>query len=127
MTTFKGITLLWVVLMITACSTAQPAETAALATVQELNCPYPAGVDLDNHRQSVRISLGRRPSAGYHIELTRQDVDSGNLFLEFSEQRPDGMAAQMLTSPCMTVSLPDDWQQLVVQNRQNGQRWQFSR
>lgn len=127
MTISQGITLLVVTLITTACSTAQPVETTALATVQDLNCPFPAGVDLTTDRQALRISLGRRPTAGYGIELTRQDVEGDHLVLEFSEQQPKGMAAQMLTSPCMTVLLPDDWQQLVVQNRQNGQRWQFSR
>lgn len=124
----KGLALSALIVLLAACSAAQTTGTVGqpvLATEQQLNCPFPAGVTLSADQERLIIALGQRSSAGFGIELTRQDVASGDLLIAYEEKRPQGMAAQMMTSPCMYLSLPEDWQTLVVENGQTGERAQF--
>jgi hypothetical protein len=56
----------------------------------------------------VLIELGQRPTAGYQMHLASQRLvmDKGDGVITFSVDKPAGPAAQVITSPCMLVSVP---------------------
>ena len=64
-------------------------------------------VDFDTHGL-VLIELGQRPTAGYRLGLASQRLvmDKGDGLITFSIDKPVGVAAQVITSPCLLVSVP---------------------
>ncbi len=54
------------------------------------------------------VFLGSRPSAGYGVEIVRARQSGAMLVVSYKETRPapDGVAAQVLTSPYHIVAIP---------------------
>jgi len=59
-------------------------------------------------RMVVAVFLGSRTSAGYSAEIVGTRESEGALIVEWRERRPGGdeVAAQVLTSPAVMVSIP---------------------
>lgn len=72
-----------------------------------LQAPPLPDVDFDTHGL-VLIELGQRPTAGYQMHLASRlmVMDKGDGVITFSVDKPAGPAAQVITSPCMLVSVP---------------------
>ncbi|WP_419811360.1 protease complex subunit PrcB family protein [Bacterioplanoides sp.] len=89
------------------------------------NCTAHEGVALIN-RDGVRLSLGQRPSAGYGIDHRMTERD-GMVSIHYRETRPaEGyLTAQVITTPCVYVALPANWQTARVVNKDSGQTWEF--
>lgn len=71
----------------------------------------PAAPAVDFSRSGViLVAMGQRPTAGYAISLAepRAEVRDGvaTLVVTLEEPAPDAMLAQVITSPCLLVSLP---------------------
>lgn len=126
---FKGLLSPVCILLLAGCSAAAIPESRSplLPMVQQLDCSSPAGVVLESDQLTLRIALGRRPTSGYAVQVLQQQVDGTHIRIAFEEQKSVGMAAQVLTSPCVRIALPDDWQQLNVRDQQNGLDWNFVR
>ena len=64
-------------------------------------------VSFDTHGL-VLIELGQRSTAGYQLRLAseRMVMDKGDGLITFSVDKPAGAAAQMITSPCLLISVP---------------------
>ena len=56
----------------------------------------------------ILIELGQRPTAGYQMRLASQRMvmDKGDGLITFSVETPGSYAAQVITSPCLLVSVP---------------------
>ena len=56
----------------------------------------------------VAVFMGTRPTAGFTIEITRVRVEGPALVVTYKETRPapDGVTAQVLTSPFHIVAVP---------------------
>lgn len=110
---------------VTACMSA-PTQVLDLAIENKTRCSAPAGVTLTD--KGLMISAGSKPTPGYAIEVVRQEQQSGSIELDYQVSSPAGGAimAQVLTSPCGYLSLPDDWQSLSVTNIDSGETWSFS-
>lgn len=122
---FSSSILLLALVLAVGCSYTPALEgEPVLAQQQQLQCNGLAGVSLVDGN-AVEIRLGQRPTAGYSVQLLRQQISSGRVILVWEEQRPNGMVAQVMTAPCMSVALPSEWQELEVRNRQTGQAWLF--
>jgi len=69
----------------------------------------PPSVDFDE-RGVLVVYMGRRPTAGYRLLMhdTPLSVRDGvaRLTLEWQAPPPDAVTAQIITSPCIAVSLP---------------------
>lgn len=89
------------------------------------NCTAHEGVALIN-RDGVRLSLGQRPSAGYGIDHSVRE-EEGVVSIHYRETRPPegSLSAQVITTPCVYVPLPQNWQKARVVNKDNGQTWEF--
>ena len=64
-------------------------------------------IDFDTHGVLL-IELGQRPTAGYLLRLASQRLvmDKGDGLITFSIDKPSGVAAQVITSPCLFVAAP---------------------
>jgi len=87
--------------------------------------PLPQSLATINFDQSTAFVLfmGSRPTAGYDIELLddRAIVREASLTIPASWQEPssDTMVAQIMTSPCVVITLPDArYETVTVRNRQ---------
>lgn len=75
-------------------------------------------------RTALLVEMGRQPSAGYGLAL--QDpalsVDAGEvtLHVQWTTPRPDRMYAQVITSPCLLVTLPRGEYESVEVRDQDG-------
>ncbi len=67
----------------------------------------PPYVNFDTHGVLL-IELGQRPTAGYLLRLASQRMvmDKGDGLITFSIDKPAGVAAQVITSPCLFVAAP---------------------
>lgn len=122
-TTFKAATVLSVVSVISACA-GQPA-TIELETKSNLQCGGSAGVSVVDAQ--LTIAAGEKPTPGYSINLIEQVNKNGHISLAYdvSSPREGAILPQMMTSPCLYVTLPDDWKRLSVTNNETGQNWIF--
>jgi len=70
------------------------------------NAPLPA-VDF-SREMVVGVFLGRRPTAGYGVEIVRAIGNSSALVVEYVETAPprDRITAQILTAPYHLVAIP---------------------
>jgi hypothetical protein len=63
-----------------------------------------------NSSQVYLIAMGSRPNSGYALKLTSHEAsvknDVINLPIQVELPSPNGMYAQMMTSPCALISLP---------------------
>jgi len=110
---------------LTACAgTATPVNLAATA---ELHCGRIASVTVVD--DVLTIGAGEKPTPGYSVQLTEQTRKGDHLTVEYAISEPPqgAILAQMMTSPCSHISLPEDWQRLTVQNKTSGQQWVFER
>ena len=91
----------------------------------EQHCDIGEGVSLLSNAE-LRIGLGQRPSAGYTIDLT-QHWNGADVSVHYREIRPDAdaLVAAVITTPCVTLSLPDGWQEVEVYHSDNGQHRHF--
>lgn len=98
------------------------ATSKALPMTQEMHCQLEEGVILADDMSSVTVSLGWRPTLGYRVRVEDEDIDGTEVYLGVREIKPasDMAVAQVTTSPCLTVTLPDNWTVLVVENTESG-------
>lgn len=98
-----------------------------LSTSANLQCKAGEGVSLMD--STLTISAGQKPTPGYNVVLVEQSDDDGDVELTYdiSSPREGAILPQMMTSPCLYVTLPDDWTRLSVSNKASGQRWVFDR
>ncbi|MDX1588153.1 MAG: protease complex subunit PrcB family protein [Oleiphilaceae bacterium] len=65
------------------------------------------------------VALGERPTPGYGAELDRVEVVSGDrlsLHLNASKPEEGSLLAQVITTPCLALSLPEGgWSALTVE------------
>tara|TARA_R110000868_G_scaffold229044_1_gene481946 strand:+ start:14765 stop:15274 length:510 start_codon:yes stop_codon:yes gene_type:complete len=92
-----------------------------------LHCGTLAGVTLKDDGSQVVIALGQRPTPGYQVMLDQSEMLDGVALIRFHEQQPQqGMAvAQVMTSPCMVLTLPEEWQSMRISSSDSGGVWQF--
>lgn len=80
--------------------------------------------DIDFSRNGVLlVQMGRKNTAGYALELARHElvVQKGisHVSLNWHEPRPDALVAQVLTSPCILLSIPKGgYGQIAVADQQ---------
>jgi hypothetical protein len=77
-------------------------------------------VDYDK-QDLILYALGQKPTAGYAIELYKDEarIEKQTLYLPVRLQRPEAgsMQAQVITSPCQIYSLPQaDYAKIVVED-----------
>lgn len=90
--------------------------------------PPPAPPTVDFSRQGVLlISMGQRPTAGYGLDLAPAAARLRDGVLEigvdWQEPGPGGMAAQVVTTPCLLLQLPAvSFQRIQVVDRQGQTR-----
>jgi len=103
------------------------ASGKGLPMKQELHCQKEEGVMLSDDQNSVVVSLGWRPTLGYRVRVEDQDIDGTEVYLGVEEVKPaSSMAvAQVTSSPCLTVTLPEEWTVLVVENTESGRIKRF--
>ena len=81
----------------------------ALATRLDMPWPFAAGVDFQR-QLLLLLEMGQRPTTGYRLLLsdTAVAVNQATAVLRLNWQQPpaDAMLAQMLTSPCLLLTLP---------------------
>jgi len=78
-------------------------------------------VDFDDYAL-VLIELGQRPTAGYQLRLSSQRMvmDKGDGLILFDVDQPGAYAAQVVTSPCLIVSVPrGDFKAVRAQSADN--------
>jgi len=71
----------------------------------------------------VRVSMGQQSSAGYGLRFQNARWTDKGLRIDLIHQQPEPteMTAQMLTRPCLMLSLPEgDWQRLSVHSEGTG-------
>ena len=74
----------------------------------QLSAQTPPEVDFENYGVLL-VELGQRPTAGYQLSLAspRMVMDKGDGVVTLAVQEPTGgMVAQVITSPCILVSVP---------------------
>jgi hypothetical protein len=74
------------------------------------NTGIPPGVDFSRLSVSA-IYMGIRPTAGYQVGLASRAAEIGEnnelqLFVSWTEPAADALLAQVITSPCMLVTIP---------------------
>lgn len=87
-----------------------------LASPEALGAAFPAGLgeaapSADFERAAVLlVAVGQRPTAGYGVELAaeRAPVKDGVALVRVTVREPaaGAMVAQVVTSPCLVVTLP---------------------
>lgn len=119
---FRILTLLLLMSGIMACATG---SSSLQDVTYHQDCGSREGVTLLSNAQ-IRVSLGQRPSAGYSLHH-RQTNNNGYVNIHYREMTPDAdqLTAQIITTPCMFVSLPENWHSVQVINDDNGQMWEF--
>lgn len=102
-------------------------SSSLLPMKQQLHCQREEGVMLSDDQNSVVVSLGWRPTLGYRVRVEAQEVDGTEVYLGVEEVKPasSGAVAQVTSSPCLTVELPQDWTVLVVENTEFGRIMRF--
>lgn len=80
-------------------------------------------VDFDNSN-ALLISMGQKPSGGYAVSLRESTANvkrgTAQIAIDWVEPIPGVFTTQMLTSPCLLVSLPKgDYQKLEVVDQYN--------
>ncbi|MDO6682791.1 protease complex subunit PrcB family protein [Oceanobacter sp. 5_MG-2023] len=93
----------------------------------QLHCGMDAGVTLKEDGSQVVIALGPRPTPGYQVVLEQSEMRDSMVSVTFHEQLPQqgSIAAQVMTSPCIMLALPETWQSLRVSSSDSGAVWQF--
>jgi hypothetical protein len=63
----------------------------------------------------ILITLGQRPSAGYSIEIKDVQKVNGTIVIRYTEKKPEGMAAMMLTYPSLVLKMNDTPESVSVE------------
>lgn len=84
---------------------------ALAALAKRIGRPFPFSEEPDLQRRIVLlVEMGMRPTTGYGLALADSAVavkrSSAALTLAWRRPPPDAMLAQMVTSPCLLLSLP---------------------
>jgi len=88
--------------------------------------PLPQSLDdIDFNEWTVFVVLmGRQPTAGYDIELydDRATVQRASLTIpaNWKKPSPDMMVAQVMTSPCIVITVPAERYDIVTVQNQRG-------
>ncbi len=94
------------------------AELQALARTPGQTLALGGLAQLDFSREHlVIVALGQKSTGGYGATLAGSAVQSGDLVLTFTTQRPEKgtMVSQALTTPCTIVAVTaEGWRKLVV-------------
>ena len=101
-----------------------PAELTEIIQSKPVNFSQTPQVlpEVDFDKQSlVLYALGQKPTAGYSIELYRDEasIKEQTLYLPVRVKSPEAgsVQAQVITSPCQIYSLPlTDYAAIVVEN-----------
>jgi hypothetical protein len=77
------------------------------------------------HKSVLFLADAEKPTAGYGMWLASPDltIDSGTATLRIETKAPRGMAAQVMTRPCLFLALPTGDFQRVEARDQTGQIW----
>ncbi len=112
---------------VSACSLMQRTPMPTLAITASNHCADPEGVAMRGN--AVTIALGSRPTTGYGVDIVQQAGRVSDMVLTFQEKKPapNTMQGQMMTSPCLQIMLPAEWQKLTVIDQESQQRWRFTR
>ena len=96
------------------CAKTQSASIAEISSSEELNARLPDSTPADistalKHERVLMISMGVRPTAGYHLSLAqpraRLDGKVLTLSILWREPAPGSIAAQVITQPCLIVAV----------------------
>jgi len=62
-----------------------------------------------NNKTYLVLTMGQRPSAGYHIELTKLGITDGKLIVqaEYVKPKPDELVATVITYPSLVIETDD--------------------
>ena len=88
-----------------------------------LGHPLPAPTVDFNAEHVVTIQMGQKPTGGYGFELESQaTLDNGEALirLRWIEPAPGAIVTQILTSPCLIISLPKGAYEKIVITDDNG-------
>lgn len=84
------------------------------------------GFERAGGRRILVIEYGRKPTAGYHVAVSRVARLRGSeltVHATFLSPRPDAMVAQVLTTPCVVVAVPDhDYRKVRVLDQDGRER-----
>lgn len=110
-------------LLMLSCSSTELA--VPLEVKQSAQCHTPYGVRLLG-TTTLEIALGSRSTSGYSIQHQVIHVRDG-FKIDFQEQPPASgqHLAQVMTSPCIRLSLPSAWQHLYVKDANKHESWEF--
>lgn len=99
---------------------AQEERSDSSLSYEIMNPPYEAGIEKIVHKikkqagmetiQSgnhtlVVIAAGQRPSAGYKLVIDKVEKKGDKIVISYSEKKPQGMAASVITYPTLVVKL----------------------
>ncbi len=96
-----------------------------LAATMDMHCgSIPSVTVVDD---VLTIGAGEKPTPGYAVQLDEQSRKGDNVRIAYQVSGPKegAIMAQMITSPCTRVTLPEGWQRLTVENKDSGQQWVF--
>lgn len=104
----------------TLVTVAQEERSDRLLSYEIVNPPYDSGLERIVHKMKkqagmetiqsgkhtlVVIALGQRPSAGYKLVIEKVERKADKIVISYSEQKPQGMAASVITYPTLVVKL----------------------
>lgn len=101
----------------------------SLVVQHKVQCAI-SGVLLSGTSQDkLIIGLGKRPTTGYEMAISRQQLIGGELQISYSETQPewDDSKPQVISSPCMIIALPEVWNGLRVTEDTSGNSVYFRR
>ncbi len=81
----------------------------------------PAFTGLPENQRILRIAMGVRNTAGYGLSLLAAERQGNRLIIRINRQHPpkNAMTAQVMTSPCLFLSVPKyDYKRVDVLNQQ---------
>ena len=101
-----------------------PAELSEIIRSRPVNFSQTPAVvpEVDYDKQSLILyAIGQKPTAGYSIELYRDEasIKEQTLYLPVRVKSPEAgsFQAQIITSPCQIYSLPhSDYAAIVIEN-----------
>ena len=71
--------------------------------------PQPAPVNFDSHAMLL-VSMGQQRTGGYSVKLAAAKMgvanDRAKIQVQWTVKKPDMMAIQMLTNPCLLLEVP---------------------
>lgn len=94
------------------------ALVSSMSDFPEVDGLLPAGEGaLESGHDVLVVFLGQRPTPGYGGELHKAEMVDGELRLALRATEPESgsMMAQVITTPCVALAIPDEgWESLSV-------------